>query len=425
MTAITQPDPIQPSHRFPYFLPGGRRFVFLVGSGPTETESIYLGSLDDAETKRLVAAESGAAFAPPDYVLIGRPGVVLAARIDVMRGEVGEPFPIAEPTGRDLFGRGPSFSVSTTGVLAYRAALARRQLVWVDRRGVDVESLGQPEEVNLLDPAPAPDGQQIALARTVRGNFDVWIEEVTRSVTRRFTFDPAIDSAPVWSPDGTRLAFTSARSGPLDLYEKPLNGADPERLLLASAHNKIPMDWSPDGTVLLYQASDPTTGWDVWALPLAGDPKPFPVAQTPATERSAQFSPDGQWVAYDSNESSGPFEVFVQSFPKPGARRQISTGGGAAPRWRRDGRELFYLAPDGTLTAVPVQVSADRRTLEPGPPVRLFRKAIVGGGTPPDNLRQQYVVAPDGKRFLLNTPTNEASASPIRIVQNWMAAVSR
>jgi dipeptidyl aminopeptidase/acylaminoacyl peptidase len=404
-------------------LPGGRRFLFFVGTGPPETEGVYLGSLDGVDAKRLVTAATAAAYAPPGYLLVGRQGVLLARQMDLTSGKVGEAIPIAEPIASDLFGRSAGFSVSMTGVLAYRAPSDRRQLVWMDRTGRLLTTFGPPEGGNLLDPALAPDGQQVVVSRTTRNNFDVWIHEISRPIAKRFTVDSAIDAAAVWSPDGSRLAFVSNRSGLLDLYENPVKGtAGPEESLLASANNKISMDWSRDGRFLLYQATDAKTGWDLWALPLTGERKPFPVVQTASTERCGQFSPDGQWVAYDSNES-GHFEVFVQSFPRPGEKWQISTGGGAWPRWRRDGRELYYVAPDGTLMAVPMRVPSGGQPLQLGEPVRLFRTSIVGGGAPRDSLKQQYDVSADGQRFLVNITTD--SLSPITVVQNWMTVLNR
>lgn len=238
----------------------------------------------------------------------------------------------------------------------------------------------------------------------------------------RFTFDPAIDNNAVWSPDGNRVAFRSNRSGPFDLYERTASGTGVDQPLLTSPQFKMPLDWSPDGRFLLYHTV--ATSTDLWALPLTGDRKPFPVVQTPFTERNGQFSRDGRWVAYDSNES-GRYEVYVQPFPGPGGKWQMSTTGGVTPRWRRDGRELFYVAPDGAIMAAPVRISTDGRALERGVPTRLFRVPIVFGGSPPDNVKQQYDVTPDGQRFLINVSSEEASVAPITVVLNWTAALEK
>ena len=233
--------------------------------------------------------------------------------------------------------------------------------------------------------------------------------ETARGVLRRFTFDAAIDTFPTWSPDGNRIAFISARKGGgrFDLYQKSLSGGA-EEVLLESSENKNLSDWSPDGGFILYANQSPKTARDVWALPLEGDRKPFVVVQTGFEERIARFSPDGRWIAYESNET-GRLEVFVQAFPGPGRNWQISTSGGSVSEWRSDGREIFYLAPDNRIMAAPIVLNAAGPTVDAGNPVPLF----------PLRPGASYTVTPDGQRFLVNTPTDEATAAPITIVLNW------
>ena len=255
----------------------------------------------------------------------------------------------------------------------------------------------------------------MALHQKVNQNLDVWLLELGRGVLSRFTFDPAIDVFPIWSPDGSRIVFASNRKGPFDLYQKPAIGAGTEELLLATAQEKIPTDWSPDGRFLLYRSVDPKTGYDIWALPMNGDRKPFPVVQTNFDERDAQFSPDGKWIAYQSNES-GRFEIYIQPFPGPGSKLQVSTNGGAQVRWGPDGKELFYIALDARLMAVPIRLASNPQTAEPGSPTPLFATRV--GGALQGTFRQQYHVSSDGARFLMNTITEEA-ASPITVILNW------
>lgn len=214
--------------------------------------------------------------------------------------------------------------------------------------------------------------------------------------------------------------FASTRKGGVaNLYRKAANGAGAEELLLESSEDKMSTDWSPDGRHVLYCMYDPKTQNDVWALPLDGNQKtqkPFPVVQTEFEERNAQFSPDGKWIAYQSNES-GRFEVYIQPFPGPGAKTRISTNGGAQARWRRDGRELFYMALDGRLMAVPIRLPVDGQTVDAGVPVPLFlahpRRAIEHIDGP------QYVVSPDGQRFLVNTIVEQGPTPPISVILNW------
>jgi Tol biopolymer transport system component len=251
--------------------------------------------------------------------------------------------------------------------------------------------------------------------RTLSGNSDVWLFDLRRRVFSRLTSDAATDNNPIWSPDGSRIVFCSNRTGVMDLYETSATGVGREALLLATGRNKGVADFSRDGRFVLYNTSGPNTLTDIWALPMAGDRTPFPVVATKATEHHGQFSPDGKWIAYQSDES-GREEVYLHPFPGPGARSPISTNGGVQVRWRQDGKELFYVALDGRLMAVPVQLAADGRTFEAGAPVALFLTRLFGiQGL---NMRQQYMPSPDGQRFLVDTVT-ESVESPVTVILNW------
>jgi dipeptidyl aminopeptidase/acylaminoacyl peptidase len=361
-------------------------------------------------------------FVPPDRVLLVRGDALMAARFDAAQGAVaGELMPLAQPVGRDDGVLASAFSVSP-GTLAYRATggSQRRQLVWMDRTGKMVSSIGSPDDNNPATLALDPAGQRIAVFRTVLGNFDIWLVDASRGIPARFTFDPALDCCPLWSPDGRRVIFMSSRSGRLNLYEKSASGAGDEQLVVADAG--LPVSWSPDGRFLLYSRPDANTGTDLWVLPLTGERKPLAVVQTAMDQPGGEFSPDGRWLAYESNES-GRFEVYVQPFPEAGGKMQISSAGGTQPRWRRDGKELYYVAPDARLMAVPVAVSPDGKTLELGVPAPLFRTRLASGATVNPG-RPEYAVAPDG-RFLMNTVVEDTAPSPITIVLNWEAGLGR
>jgi Tol biopolymer transport system component len=294
----------------------------------------------------------------------------------------------------------------------------QRQFIWYDRSGKEIEKVGNTAS-NGSSPSLSPDSQRVALQRTVSGNSDIWLLETSRGLLTRFTFDRASDIYPIWSANGSRIVFGSVRSGGVyNLYQKPVTGAANEELLLATTQNKAATDWSSDGRFLLYRSPSAKTGFDIWALPMSGprdaqEQRPFPVVQTNFEERDGQFSPDGKWIAYQSNES-GRFEIYIQPFPGPGGKSQISTNGGAQVRWRRDGKELFYIALDGRLMAVPIAPKGD--VLQAGTPAPLFATRV-GGAVQFD--RQQYVISPDGQRFLMNTVTEDARFSPITVILNW------
>ncbi len=413
--AMTRLDPPrQLGHRQPQFLPDGRLFLFYA-QGSSDAAGIYLGSLDGGVPTRLTAADSAGAFLPPDRVVFVRQGTLMARQLDLGSAALtGDPVTLADRVGVDASARG-GFAVSGAGPVAYRAGGgASRQLTWFDRTGKPVGVAGEPANT-LQSPELSPDGRRVAMYRTVQGNADIWLLDLVRGGMTRLTFDAATDINPVWSPDGMRIAFSSNRTGVFNLYVKPSNGSGVEEQLVDSPHIKQPQDWSADGRWLLYYEQSPTTGRDLWALDMSSpDHSSRVVANTPSEEGQAAFSPDGRWVAYTTNES-GRFEVVVQPFPDAGGKWQVSTTGGVAPRWRADGKELYFLAPNATLMAVPVTAAGASFTA--GTPAALFPTRIVEGGTAAIN-RPQYAVARDG-RFLINQPVGDATAAPITLILNW------
>jgi Tol biopolymer transport system component len=414
--AVTQLDPPrQTAHQSPQFLPDGKHFLFDVASG--ELPGVYLGQLGQTETRRLFDADSGAVYAKSGQLLFMRQGTLFAQNFDLNRLAItGEPFALTEQAAvTQRMQAVVAVSASAAGPILYRTSPGSdRQSAWFDRSGKLIEAVSSLDSSSDLDPALSPDGRRLAIGRTVNGNKDIWLLELGRGILSRFTFDPATEGRPVWSPDGNEIVFFSNRKGAIDLYEKAASGTGNEELLLESSTTKVPLDWSADGRFLLYRNDDPQTGSDLWVLPLTGDRKPFPVVQTEFQDRDGQFSPDGKWIAYQSNES-GRFEIYVQPFPGPGAKTQISSNGGIQVRWRQDGKELFYVSLADRLMAIPIKFSAGGKKFDADLPVPLFATHIGGAG---QQSRQQYIVSPDGQRFLMNTITNDAPP-PITLILNW------
>jgi Tol biopolymer transport system component len=315
-----------------------------------------------------------------------------------------------------------NMSVSANGLVAYRTGgVGQRQLTWVDRSGLVQGTAGAPDET-ISDPRVSPDGKQIVFSRVAQGKTDIWLQDGARA--SRVTFGSESSLSPVWSPDGSRLAFQSGTgTSYAGFYQKLANGAQAKEPLLPSDKIQFPSSWSADGRYLLYFGIDPGPSVDLLVLPTTGDRKPFSFLKSPSLKAWGQFSPDGRWVAYHSNES-GPFEVYVRRFIAPGdssinqsaqaGQWQVSTAGGAFPTWRADGKELFYIDPAGMMMAAPITDTGS--TVEPGTPVALFKSNISGGGV--DNAQgRQYDVARDG-RFMINRVLDTAVA-PITLIQNW------
>lgn len=351
-TAVTTLGPQQQVHRTPHFLPDGSRFLFDVG-GAAEGAGIYVGTLDGSPAVRLTPSNGAGAFHASGSLLWLRAGTLMGQRFDLSKTSlVGEPVTVADGVA--------GVSVAATGLVAYRpVAISRRQLTWVDRSGTARGTVGDVDG-SLLNPRVSPDGRRVVVDRSVQANRDLWLLDGVR--TSRITFDAAIDMRPAWSPDGTRIVFSSNRTGPLDLYEKLTSGADVEERLVASDQTKNPTSWSADGRFLLFHSLDPQTDLDLWVVPMAlrpstdaSDRTPSVVLKTPARELQGVFSPDGRWVAYMSGES-GRHEIYVRPFvppsraasaDKPGGQWQVSTAGGIMPAWRPDGKELYFPQPGG------------------------------------------------------------------------------
>jgi len=403
------------NQRFPHFLPDGEHFLYLTIESGKET--VRIGSLRTGESKHLLDADSAAVLTASGHLLFVRNGTLFAQEFDAARRELrGAAVPIVDGIW-PVFGYVP-VSASAAGPWVYRrgSAQGRRQLVWFDRSGTKVGTVGEPDDTGLAIPELSRDGRHVAVERRVGGNRDVWLIDAARGAFSRFTLEATDESSPVWSADGKWIIYAAMRRGTFDLYRKPSTGVGREEPLLESPYVKVPLDVSPDGRTLLYRVTEPGTAHDLWAVPLDGDRKPFPVVETPFVENEGQFSPDGRWIAFRSNES-GQFEVYVQPFPGPGQRLLVSRGG-AQPRWSPDGRELFYVALDGRLMAVPLTRDPDGNILEAGAPAVLFAANIPDGAIQ-GIFKQQYVVSRDGRRFLINQVAEESGGAPAMLILNW------
>jgi Tol biopolymer transport system component len=300
------------------------------------------------------------------------------------------------------------------GLLGYYVGGNQSRLVWKDRKGVVVGQVGTPAEYGDLRLSPAGQKLVVPITDPQAGTTDLWLIELARNLATRFTSEATDVYSPIWSPDGSRIAFGLARSAPPFLHQKAVSGGELEVLLPSNGTMHWATDWSPDGRFILYADRNPDTNWDLWVLPLGGERKPFPFLRTRFREMLATFSPDGRCVAFVSEESGRP-EVYVQPFQHPGEKHRVSTAGGSLPRWRRDGKELFYVSHDNQLMAVPVQLGA---SFESGTPKALF--SIEAS----ESAEISYDVAADGQRFIINSPI-PGTAAPPTVLLNWAAELPR
>ena len=416
ITTLSQPGEL---HRYPTFLPGGRRLLYVISGTEADKAGIYVTSPDSAPAMRLLPDESKAAYVPSGesvtkgHLLFRRETTLMAQAFDVDRATLtGQMFPVAQEVGMALNRGNGAFSLSQTGMLAFTGGgIGTREVSWRDRAGKRLAVVAPPDRT-YTTVSLSPDENSVAFGIIKDGgdSSDLWVSDSARGTRDRLTLRSGLSSDPVWSPDGRRMVYTDNFA----LYVKPLNGAASDEELIRMGTNIRALDWSRDSKWLLYQVQlGQGAATDMGVVNLEEGRKATAYLQTKASEAGGQFSPDGRWIAYASNESGRP-EIYVQRIPADGDRRLVSPTGGDQPRWARDGTELFYLAADQKLMAVPVKVGAD---FHAGTPHALFDLEALYG---PLGGRFAYVPSRDGRRFLVTTPVG--GVVPITIVLNWRTA---
>ncbi|HYA63743.1 MAG TPA: hypothetical protein VED66_11085, partial [Candidatus Sulfotelmatobacter sp.] len=409
------------SHRWPFFLPDGKHFLFWARSARGAPESIvYLGELGSLAARTVMKNDSTAAYAS-GHLLFLRDQTLVAQPFNTSRMELsGDAVPIAEHVGMNGSTARPLFSVSESGTLVYQAGLAEGgwNLLW---RGRDGKPLGSATQADrYVWPALSPDGSHLAVMvfSGAQGIGDIWVFDLVRGTSTRLTFGQGSKNSPAWTPDGKMVAYSSTVKGPPHIYERAADGSGAEKTILETPEIiEIPESFSPDGRYLVYSRhvpkSEPTN--HLWVLPLFGEGKPFPIVQTAFDERSSAISWDSKWIAYQNNES-GRYEIYITAFPGAGAKWQVSTNGGISPKWRKDGKELYFIDSLDNIVAVDVNASANAVHL--GVPHALFQAVGIQREYGP------YDVSADGKKFLINSGNVNAS-DPLTLVLNWPSQLKK
>ena len=423
------PEQREQAQLYPVILPDGQHFVYLSWTVDPAERGIYLGKLGSDMRRLLVRTGFGPRFIAPDLLVYVRDRAVVAQRLSLRDAQLtGESMPIASGVALEAIPGQAAFTTSITGVFAYRSRErdVSSELRWTDRNGRSEEVFETGADISV---SLAGDTRRAAVARLNNSRLDaerfpsnVWLLDLSRRVLSRLTLDAAsTDENPTWSPDGTEVAYATHRGGGLaEVLVQRVGSAAPPRVVASGSLNFHPIDWSADGTLLLHAYATRTGAddLDLYTLARGASANPAPLIEAPGLQAQGQFSPDGKWIAYTSDES-GSLQVYVRSRQAGESRFQVSSDGGAQPRWRGDSRELYYVSRTGELVAVPL--SADADGLTPGRPIVLFTEPSL---KPNNSLffyggAAGYAVAPDGKRFLINRMLRAPGPGPIHIVLNW------
>ncbi|PWT90620.1 MAG: hypothetical protein C5B54_06815 [Acidobacteria bacterium] len=415
------------THRWPSFLPDGVHFVFFCWSqGEKQKTGVYLGSLNAKETRFLFSSDTSAIYASPGYLLFNQENNLMVRPFEADKLQLtGEAIPLLEKAwyNGDMAGRSGD-TVSSNGVLTLIPGSILKDFRWFDRNGNFLGSLREPADYQEK-PAISPDAKRIALTLSVppgSNGGSIWLYDTTTSNIFRFTLSLYSNYIPVWSPDGSKILFAYNPNGPYNLYVRDTNGTGSEQLLLKSDNWLLPNDWTAHPEAIVYEEVDPKTKHDLWVLPLSGDRKPQPFLNTPANEAQGQVSPDGNWIAYCSDESGQP-EIYVQSFlKKTEGKWQVSVNGGTTPKWRKDGEELFYLTSDGKVMSVEVKSGA---SFTFGAPKMLFRTPPLVAVPWASAFSDEYEPSPDGQKFLIRTPLSNSEFRSITVIFNWSALLEK
>jgi serine/threonine protein kinase/Tol biopolymer transport system component len=406
--------------RWPDFLPGGKALLFT--AGPTASNwsnaQVAVQLVRTGEQRELIQGGTHPRYVPPGYLAYAQGGNLMAAPFDVQRLEVtGAAVPVVQEVMQSPVSGAAQYSVSATGSLVYVSGgnhAAQRKLVWVSRSGAE-QALEAPVH-SYVGPRISPDGRQIAVSIQERDS-QIWLYDLSRQTLHRLTFDGNINNSPAWTSDGKRIAFTSTKDGPLNICWQLADGSGAMEKLNTSENTQVPISWSPDGKLLAFLEVDPTTGYDIGVLHL-DNRKVESFLRTPSNESVPRFSPDGRWLAYISDES-GRYEIYVQPYPGPGGKRQISSEGGTEPTWNPSGGELFY-RNGNKMMAVEVTTQP---SFVAGKPQMLFEGPYATTALTNPN----YAVSSDGKRFLMLKSAEQGEAEPtqIKLVLNWTEELKR
>jgi Tol biopolymer transport system component len=406
---LTRLEKGEVSDRWPEFLPGGKALLFAANS--STNAQVAVQSVSTGQRRNLLQAGLNPRYAPSGHLVYAQAGTLMAVPFDPQRLTVtGAAVPVLEGVLQSNSGAA-QYSLSATGSLVYvpgGVQPTQRRLVWVDRKGIEQPLPAPPHAYRF--PRFSPDGQRVAVT-IEEPEENVWIYDLARDTLTRLTFQGSVNLMGAWTPDGKRIAFDSNKEGPQNLFWQRADGSGGLERLTTSEYTQAPNSWSPDGQLLAFVEITPTTGYDIWVLRLS-DRKAQPFLRTQFNESAPRFSPDGRWLVYVSNES-GRFEVYVQPYPGPGGKWQISTDGGTEPVWNRNGRELFYRNAD-KMMAVDIAT-------QPGFTVGKPRMLFEGQHVPTPTTFPNYDVTADGQRFLMLKASEQAQAAPtqINVVLNW------